>query len=339
MAFIRRPSYYKDFRCIGSACSDNCCIGWEIDVDETTLESYRKQPGEFGSRLRSSIREEADQEAHFILDEREYCPFLDEDHLCQIIQELGEDRLCQICRDHPRFFDWFPDGKEEGLGLCCEAAAELILQRPEGGEWELLEVPGQESEEAPVERDRVLFAIRDQFIDMCAGNPDFAMSKMNAYGRQLAGLARSGSWARRFWQTSFLKEVLALYLSMEIRDPVWRDMLRELLADPAVVLDNRARFVKARKTQMDEYNRLMVYFLYRHVMKARFDGDLYGKVFFAMISACMIQAMGVREWVRSGELSHQKQIELCKLYSKEIEYSEENTELLYQAWRILRVAR
>ena len=33
MGYIRRPAYYKAFRCIGSDCTENCCIGWEIDVD------------------------------------------------------------------------------------------------------------------------------------------------------------------------------------------------------------------------------------------------------------------------------------------------------------------
>ena len=37
MGYIRRPAYYKAFRCIGSDCTENCCIGWEIDVDEDSL--------------------------------------------------------------------------------------------------------------------------------------------------------------------------------------------------------------------------------------------------------------------------------------------------------------
>ena len=37
MGYLRRPSYYRQFRCIGSDCTDNCCIGWEIDIDPETL--------------------------------------------------------------------------------------------------------------------------------------------------------------------------------------------------------------------------------------------------------------------------------------------------------------
>ena len=55
MGYIRRPAYYKAFRCIGSDCTENCCIGWEIDVDEDSLAYYETVPGDFGERLRASI--------------------------------------------------------------------------------------------------------------------------------------------------------------------------------------------------------------------------------------------------------------------------------------------
>lgn len=50
MGYIRRPAYYKAFRCIGSDCTENCCIGWEIDVDEDSLAYYETVPGDFGER-------------------------------------------------------------------------------------------------------------------------------------------------------------------------------------------------------------------------------------------------------------------------------------------------
>ena len=37
------PSYYTAFRCIGGACGDNCCIGWEIEIDSKTLAAYREE--------------------------------------------------------------------------------------------------------------------------------------------------------------------------------------------------------------------------------------------------------------------------------------------------------
>ena len=62
MGYIRRPSYYKDFRCIASDCTENCCIGWEIDVDEDTLAYYKSIGSDFSRRLCAAIAP-ADEQA------------------------------------------------------------------------------------------------------------------------------------------------------------------------------------------------------------------------------------------------------------------------------------
>ena len=50
-----KPSFFDQFKCIGSACTDTCCAGWEIEVDETTAEGYLTEKGAFGDRLRRSL--------------------------------------------------------------------------------------------------------------------------------------------------------------------------------------------------------------------------------------------------------------------------------------------
>lgn len=131
MGYIRRPSYFKDFHCISSKCTDSCCWHWEIDIDDDTLQYYNQVPGEFGQRLRQNIMPangETDEPAHFIQDKKERCPFLNSCNLCDIFIRLGEKHLSYICTHHPRYYDWLLDGQEAGLGLCCEEAARLILQ-------------------------------------------------------------------------------------------------------------------------------------------------------------------------------------------------------------------
>ena len=49
------PDYYKDFRCLAGDCKHSCCIGWEIDIDEDTLDYYKSVEGEFGERLKNNI--------------------------------------------------------------------------------------------------------------------------------------------------------------------------------------------------------------------------------------------------------------------------------------------
>ena len=109
---LRKPDFYDSFKCIASRCSDTCCIGWEIDVDEASQEVYRNVAGVFGDKLRTNI-----EDGHFKLLPHDRCPFLDRENLCEIYQNLGEGALCDICREHPRFVEVFGDIMERGLGL------------------------------------------------------------------------------------------------------------------------------------------------------------------------------------------------------------------------------
>ena len=122
MGIKRVPTYFNEFACIGGACEDNCCIGWEVDIDDESLEVYNSVGGEFGDRLRRYMN---DENSFTLKNNR--CPFLNDKNLCDIFINLGEDRLCDICREHPRFYNWFGDYTEVGLGLCCEEAERLLF--------------------------------------------------------------------------------------------------------------------------------------------------------------------------------------------------------------------
>ena len=144
---IRKPDYFERFQCSASDCTDNCCIGWEIDIDERTAERYKKVQGELGQKLKDRIlREGEDELPHFIL-QGERCPFLGDNNLCELINELGESSLCDICREHPRFYEWFDGLTEMGLGLCCEEAARLILESPEKADFVVSFKEEEEEEE------------------------------------------------------------------------------------------------------------------------------------------------------------------------------------------------
>ena len=37
------PNYYDKFKCIADRCKHSCCIGWEIDIDDDTMELLEAQ--------------------------------------------------------------------------------------------------------------------------------------------------------------------------------------------------------------------------------------------------------------------------------------------------------
>ncbi len=150
---LRTPLFYPQFQCIAGKCTDTCCVGWEIDVDEKTLNKYKglAETNELAGKCSDNTKDVPEdarvvfarnvlkniKDGHFILKPGDRCPFLKENGLCEMIcnlgcngtdlDENGESILCDICREHPRFVEVYGDVMEKGLGLCCEEAARLLL--------------------------------------------------------------------------------------------------------------------------------------------------------------------------------------------------------------------
>lgn len=116
------PKYYKKFKCIADKCRHSCCVGWEIGVDGETLSRYGSLPicerEEILSRIDDGV---------IRLSEDGRCPFLDCHGLCKIISRHGEAFISEICREHPRFYNFSGGRAEVGLGASCEEAARIIL--------------------------------------------------------------------------------------------------------------------------------------------------------------------------------------------------------------------
>ena len=128
---LRIPDFYDSFHCIGGKCPDNCCIGWELDIDDDTYEYYRSVQGPFGERLRENMsgaeKSSESESVSFRLQVDGRCPFLNSENLCDICLELGPDALCRICTDYPRYsFEW-GDTIEKSLTLSCPEAGRLLF--------------------------------------------------------------------------------------------------------------------------------------------------------------------------------------------------------------------
>lgn len=348
MGYIRRPSYYRQFYCIGSDCTDNCCIGWGIDINAETLAQYQQVSGTFGKKLRDSIAiptPDSAENAHFILDSTERCPFLNDKNLCEIFIQLGESQLCQICTDHPRFYTWLSNGREEGIGLCCEAAAKLILQPTGFPQWDIIQTA--EGTETPDLLEQTLLSMRDELfhlikpqipirLDQKMSDLYRAASEMQEqYDSILFSFPKTDptvsdppDWSACFWQEDFLHHLLDSCLHLEINDPHWHDLLTAAQKSLPEICQKRPDFLTYYQTKLYEYDQLLLYFIYRHLMQALEDDCLLEKVQFALYSVSLIQLLDIFCWLRDGMLTQWQQICLCKLYSKELEYDTDNTAFL-----------
>lgn len=138
---VSKPDYYDEFTCIADRCEETCCAGWQIVIDEKALEAYKKVEGDFGQILKASIDWE---EGVFYQDENRRCAFLNNNNLCDLYTELGEESLCKTCTNYPRHIEEFENIREYTLSVSCPEVARILLSKKETVEFMEEEVDGEE---------------------------------------------------------------------------------------------------------------------------------------------------------------------------------------------------
>lgn len=297
------PDYYEKFSCLMGDCKHSCCIGWEIDIDEEKLSYYQGVDGKIGARLKENISVHEDG-ACFRLDDSERCPFLNRDGLCDLILELGEDSLCQICADHPRFRNFFSDREEIGLGLCCEAAGQLILKHAEpvqqiiaADDGEAMSLDDEEQELLEL-RAEAISVVQDRSLEIAQR------------------MERLAEWASLPYPLSFDMEWMEFFKNLECLDSHWHALLDQTQCSrktaPAAVEWETA------------FEQLLVYLLMRHVPGALEDGDLAGRIAFVLLITDLLR----RLCANAAAPTIDDLVEYARMYSSEIEYSDENIDAI-----------
>lgn len=292
------PNYYHKFKCIAEKCKHNCCIGWEIDIDEETLELYNALETPLGDKIRANIKGNV---PHFVLDKDARCPFLLKSGLCEIISECGEDFLCDICYLHPRFKNFYSSFTETGLGLCCEEACEIILNEKEKF------LPKLPKGISLTKKEKEFFKKREEIFLTLSDR------SKSIYDR-FCILARDFGFEFDF----SLKELTGVYLSLERLDESWAEeiyLIKDFDFDESVFKEDELSIY---------FENLASYFVFRHFSSALKDGEYYKAVRFSLISCYIIGAL----FSCHNPLSKEKMIDIVRMYSSEIEYSEENTKTL-----------
>lgn len=309
------PDYYPQFKCIASLCRHNCCIGWEIDIDPETAAQYAAVEGKMGERLQANIAHD-DDPPHFILGESERCPFLNDSNLCDLILHGGEDMLCQICADHPRFRNDLPGRTELGLGLCCEAAAKLIIDHREPVGFISTGVADEEEYD---DYAAALIALRDELIAVAQDRSSPIWARADAV-LDLCGLTHIDLPPR---------QLARLYLGLERLDEAWTGRLAALYEQGESI--DLAAFDHHMTGREHELEQLLVYFLYRYMAGAYDDGDALGRAALAVLSLRLIYLLGAVQLTQRGQFSTDDMAELARMYSSEVEYSDENVDALLDA--------
>ena len=128
---VLKPFYYDDFKCIANDCIDSCCIGWQINIDENTYKKYKKVKGVFGKELNNGINRIRSKSSKLeygkmkLKDKR--CSMLNEDNLCNVYINLGENYLCNTCKIYPRNINKYGEIYERNLNMSCPEVARYLV--------------------------------------------------------------------------------------------------------------------------------------------------------------------------------------------------------------------
>ena len=292
------PNYYKNFSCIADKCNHSCCIGWEIDIDEDTLEYYENMEGKMGELVRSRISYDGDP--HFCLGNGDRCPFLNDRNLCDLILGLGEESLCYICSEHPRFKNEFGDRLEIGLGLCCEEAGRIIL-----GQKEDFYLESDES----IETDDEIIILRDKAIAAM-------QEKEKSFEDKCRDMLSLCGFEGKIANTEYMLRVL---LTLEALDGEWHSFVSDVLSS------NSCESVIDENSKM--YENLVIYFLYRYMANSESLNEAAIRAAFAVSACKVVYAMSEYICKNQGSFDLSDIVELCRRFSSEVEYDLDNLEI------------
>ena len=136
-----RPTYINEFKCNGKICESRCCKGWRVVVDNNTYMKYSKINDEKDRLDILSLLEKLDDKNYSVkMKDDLTCPFLDNDFLCKIQKNHGEDYLTAICHSYPRVNYRLGEVIEQSLTLTCPIAARLILLSNTSIQFEEVEI-------------------------------------------------------------------------------------------------------------------------------------------------------------------------------------------------------
>ncbi len=365
---IRYPDYYGKFRCLAGDCPDTCCVGWEIRLDKETRKRYRREAmrrDEMGKKFRKYVRN-----GHLVPADG-FCPFLDGHGLCSICTELGEDAMCRTCRRYPRHEEDYGRLHERLLLLSCPEAVRLVISEGKGeylvkkrpnrpvsmagideGLLSLLlsmrETLWRIGKNRCLSMDgRLLMALslgHDAMRQLRAGRPEEVLALLSRYEADTAPeqflrlLNRREQAKSRF---AFMADFMEVLSGLSPISPKWPDMLercrKTLYHEPGC----RARYDGEREKFLLEnpeltlhWERLFGYFIYSFFLSSLYDGDVYGNVRLAVYCTFAVMELDFAEWRTSGcpaDGWDGKQAEICHVFARQVENSDENRKVLAEA--------
>ncbi len=305
------PRSFTRFRCLADKCPESCCIPPDLPIERETYEKYMKLPGEAGRKIRDSIIGN-DRDGWFIqIRENGRCPHLNDDNLCDIILEAGEEYLCVVCDTYPReHVDIEGCYTQDRLIPGCIEAASLMFEDPVPefiSETQLVEQRSW-SEETEIRvntlrvfRDGIIQAVLngsyDSFlIDGYESDQEFIQLLLSLQGIDVRGVQ------------SFLRRLKSIVEDDKI------SILREM----------RPRFIKEFPDSREWFRTYACFLLHRYLMNPAVKNDMDNQLRFVIRCVMTLELCCILKYEEDGSFSKDSLLECVTMLSTWIEWSTGN---------------
>lgn len=365
------PHYYKKFSCTAGVCEATCCAGWEIVIDDDSIDKYLEVKSEFGNRLCNSIDF---TEGVFHQDKNKRCAFLNDENLCDIYSEIGEEYLCYTCTQYPRHIEEFEEVNEVSLSISCPEVANMLLNCEEKLTFYEEEIneevePFEDFDflfyEILYEAREVMFRILQNrklkidermeltlqmSIEIQEKIDEYAIFEIDEILEKYEMLNKQNTVELIHGEAITLSEAKTLYnrrqgiimdlYKLEVLQDEWRPYLLEsqtTLYEISYVdyQEKRNKFVKENNAILERMKeQLMMYFVYSYFCGAVYDGEAHVKYLLAHVATNIIEELWFALYIGNHEeISNQEMCRIAYRYAREIEHSDLNLETLEEIYK------
>lgn len=356
------PDYYKEFRCIADRCEDTCCAGWQIVIDEVSLEKYKWMTGDYRKTVWKNINWLT---GTFKQDKEKRCAFLNEDNLCDLCLNKGEKSFCKTCKTYPRHIEEFEGVREISLSVSCPEAARILLNKKDKVTYLTYERAGEEEYEdfdpfffslLEDARSKMLNILQDRSLPigtrviLVLGMAHDMQGRVNR--QELFDCfdvidkyitPKAIAYAKNYYlehakadsKYTLTRELYDKLYELELLRKDWDDLLLE--SDALLFAKGKNKYsalhtafwknVGFAEEITIQLEQLMVYFLFTYLPGAVYDGNIYSKVQMCLYLVWMIYELWVARYVKNGgTLSIEERVDLTYRFSREVEHSDKNRE-------------
>ena len=345
------PNYYNKFTCVADKCEDTCCAGWQILIDEESMERYKKEH-------KNDERIDWENEVfHHCKSKR--CAFLNENNLCDMYTQWGEDSLCETCDRYPRHIEEFENVREFTLSLSCPEVAKIILSLKE--KVTFIEKEDDEFEEDE-DFDGLMFSLLEDvraLLYKTLQNRELSIKERAALILEIAKECQNRiddddvfgindvideyenrkldfSYEQDYYEST-LPRFKSLY-EFEVLNDIWADMTDEA---SALIYGESEYFCNELHTEFETWldnniqensiiwEQILIYFISTYFCGAVYDGNIIGKVQMSVTSLVCIYEMLMACWIKNDkQLDFDDIVFITYMYSRELEHSDINLDTM-----------